>query len=67
MLGGQADVFIEVKQLDGAPVEIRLAHQPIEERNLRRAGGGDDAGATALMKRRSQAAGRIGRGGRGQC
>ena len=53
------------ERADEAPVEIGLLHQPIEKRDLRRPGGGDDAGAAALMKRRPQAAGRL--RGRGRC
>jgi hypothetical protein len=34
MLGGQADVLVEVKHLHHRPVEIRLAHEPIEKRHL---------------------------------
>ena len=47
MLGGQADVLVEMKQLDARPVDVGAAHQGGEELELRGAGGGDDAGAPA--------------------
>ncbi len=45
MIGGQADVFIEMEQLDPRPVDIRLADQTVEERELRCPGGRNEASA----------------------
>ena len=43
MIGGEADVFIEMEQLDPRPVDIRLADQTVEERELRCPGGRNEA------------------------
>jgi hypothetical protein len=47
MRGRQADVLVEVEQLDPRPVDARAPDQVVQEPELRVAGGGDDAG-TAL-------------------
>ena len=66
MIGRQADILVEMKQLDLRPVEIGLAHQLIEEGNLRRSGRGDDPGAAGRGDRRPDARGCILRRGAGE-
>ena len=43
MIGGEADVFIEMEQLDPRPVDVRLSDQTVEEGELRCPGGRNEA------------------------
>ena len=47
MIGGDADVLVEVEQLDSRPVHARALDEMAQEGELRVAGGGDDAGTPA--------------------
>ena len=51
MVGGQADVLVEVEHLDARPVDARRARQRVEELELRRAGRSDDARSAACSNR----------------
>ena len=42
MIGGEADILVEVKHLDARPLDARRRRQRVEEVELRRAGRGDD-------------------------
>ena len=51
---GDADVLVEMEQLDALPVDVRSCGQRLEEFELRGAGGGDDPGLAAPGDRRDE-------------
>src|SRR5262249_41254570 len=55
----QAHVFIEVKHVDPPPVHTGLRPEAVEEGDLRRPGGRDDASGTVRRDRGPEAGGRF--------
>ena len=49
MRGGQPDVFIEMKQLDPGPIDIRLLHESVQKFSLRCGRGGDNACGSTIV------------------
>ena len=47
MIGGQADVFVKMKEFDVLPGDVGSGGEDFEEFELRGAGGGDEAGVAA--------------------
>ena len=47
MIGGDADVLVEVEQLDPRPVDRRAGGEAVQEAELRVPRGGDDPGVSA--------------------
>ncbi len=62
MLEGQTDVLVEMEHLHLVPLDAWLADQPLEERDLRRAGGRDDPRASAPRDRHPDPGGSVRRG-----
>ena len=63
MIGGDADVLVQVEQLDARPVHRRAGGQSGQETELRVPGGGDDVGENLFGIGRRRGGHLVGGGG----